>query len=175
MSDAVVYFLPWMRRGLVRQLASQADADGVPTASLATVTASVVLGSETATRELEIAGPGVVIGVRRSQIVRRFPTPNTRDFERNDFPHVELASPDLPWMFTPASARADRLMPWLVLVVVEERDGVSHAAGDPLPVLTVDSARRELPDLRQASAWAHVQAAVDPGRNVGEAFATTPE
>ncbi|GEM_PF-974915 len=176
MSTAMLYFAPWLRRGLSRLLVGAADADGVPTGGLATVTASVSLGSDTATRDVQVRGPGAVLGLSAAQVVRRHPVAGTQDFERNVFAHIELASPDLPWMFTPASPTDDRLLPWLVLVVVEEHEGVSFETSSSLSVLTVDAADSELPDLRQAWAWAHVQSsALFTADDVQTVFDAQPE
>ncbi len=176
--DAVVYFLPWMRRGLAGSLSTEADADGVPTSASGVVTAGVTVAGTEVTRDVAVRGPGSVIGLNASQIVREEPRAGTTDFEVTLFPAVELASPDLPWQFTPAAPNQDRLLPWLVLVVVEERDGVElrGAASGPLPVLAIsEGAASELPDLRQAWAWTHVQASVDPGSDVDAVFEERPE
>ena len=178
MSDpAVLTFLPWMRRGLVRSLAAAADKNGVPTATLGTVEAAVTVGATEVVTAIQIRGPGSVLGLMPGQVIRQEPPDGTVDFETNYFPFVELLSPDLPWMFTPATPKAQRLMPWLVLVVVEEREGVSLGAraGAPLPVLAIDDASRELPSLREAWAWAHAQASVELGSGVEAAFAEQPE
>ena len=63
---------------------------------------------------------------------------------------------------------AQRLRPWLVLVVVRRQDGVrlDPRPNGPLPVLEIDSPARaadELPDLAQSWAWAHAQIAGMPG------------
>ncbi len=173
-------FLPWMRRGVVQSLATNADADGVPSAGLGELEAAVTIGSTEVSRTLRVRGPGSVIGLAPTQIVRRDPLPGTSDFDASYFPAIELLSPDLPWMFTPAAASVapDRkLMPWLVLVVVEDRAGVTLGvrAGAPLEVLAIDDAKRELPALREAWAWAHVQATTSLDAGVEAAFAACPE
>jgi hypothetical protein len=175
--SAVLTFLPWLRRGLVRSVAAAADANGVPTATLGTVEAAVTVGAKEIVTQIEIRGPEAVVGLLPGQVLRHDPPADTLDFEANYFPFVELLSPDLPWMFTPAQPKAQRLMPWLVLVVVEERQGVTLAAraGAPLPVLSIDDATRELPPLREAWAWAHVQSTADLSAGVASAFAAQPE
>ncbi|EDM74213.1 hypothetical protein PPSIR1_27093 [Plesiocystis pacifica SIR-1] len=182
MPDApLLQFLPWMRRGLARLVSELADGAGVPTSVQAQLEARVRFGDADVVRELELLGPGSVVGLARGQVVRSEPTRGTADFETNYFPFVELASPELPWMFTPAAPRSNRLLPWLVLVVVEDREGVELATreGAPLPVLSLDDASRELPDLREAWAWAHVQAEVGDlaltKANLDEVYAAQPE
>jgi len=93
-------------------------------------------------------------------------TCGTRTFESNYLALVELDEPALPWLFTPASASAGRLRPWLCLVVVREQPGVQLVAPTrgSLPVLTIGAPalpEEELPDLDESWAWAHAQLATD--------------
>ena len=161
-------FVPWLRTGLTSEITTVA-VDGMATSASAPVVASVQLrtsntdGSDDVTvidsPTIELLGPANVVGLDPAQIVRRDPLPGATDAETNYFPTVELAAADLPWRFTPAIAAAgdDRLQPWLVLVVVEDRAGITLAPGGyGLDVLTVDAADGELPDLAESWAWGHV-------------------
>src|SRR5205823_13040407 len=85
-------------------------------------------------------------------------------------PYVGVASPDLPWRFTPVGATsADlpdpaggpartqrRVQPWLALVVVPA-DLATLAPAAPGGVATLRCPAGELPDPAEAWAWAHVQ------------------
>lgn len=180
-STATLRFLPWMRRGLARA-ATQTATDGLPAAGTGTIAISVTVDGTSVPRQVRLRGPGDVVGLSGAQILREDPPAGTQDFEPDYFPTVELVTPDLPWMFTPAAPGDDKLIPWLVLVVVEEREGVelASAGAGPLPVLSIEDpadARSELPDLAEAWAWAHVQAAtvVDADRPAGDAYAEEPE
>ena len=108
MSDpAVLTFLPWMRRGLVRALAGgrrqrrRADRD-----------ARHCRGRGDGRRHRGRAPRSRSAGRAPSwdscpdRSCARTRSPGTLDFETNYFPFVELASPDLPWMFTPAAPKA---------------------------------------------------------------------
>jgi hypothetical protein len=65
-------------------------------------------------------------------------------------------------MFTPAGVNADRIRPWIVLVVVSTKTcSLDPSVGERLPVLHVADVSIELPDLSQSHAWAHAQVA-DP-------------
>lgn len=178
MSDtATLRFLPWLRRGFATSIQEEAAA-GVPSAAAAVVEVGVTVDGTEVTQKVKLRGPGDVVGLAAGQVVREEPKPGTLDFEPNYFPLVEFASPDLPWMFTPAAPDAqDRLMPWLVLVVVENRDGIAidRQAGKPLPVLSIDNAALELPALDEAWAWAHVQTVADLSAGVGAALSAKPE
>ncbi|ROO87572.1 hypothetical protein EDD29_5185 [Actinocorallia herbida] len=180
-------FLPWLRSGLAAHLDVPAQA-GLAPADTATITITVRArgtgpGSDTDQPvpgpAVRLRGPGEVIGLDPRQVLRRDPEPDTTDAEPHYFAHVELASPDLPWRFTPASPGDGLLQPWLALVVVAERDGVSlEPAVWPAraPVLHVENGLAgELPDLRHCWAWAHVQADVDLTGGVPAALAGAPE
>jgi hypothetical protein len=172
---ATLRFLPWMRRGLARAITDVA-VDGVPATAGGMVTASVTVGGEVVARDLRLRGPGDVVGLSPAQIVRCDPADGTADFEPNYFPAVELLAPDLPWMFTPAAPGDDKLLPWLVLVVVADREGVTLGRGR-LAIGAPADARVELPDLTDAWAWAHVQSAteISETRSAADAYAEEPE
>ncbi|SCF02351.1 hypothetical protein GA0074695_2929 [Micromonospora viridifaciens] len=119
--------------------------------------------------DLAVLGAGAVVGLDPRALVRTDPPAGATEVEPNYLASVELAPVELPWLLTPARPGGDqdaqRLRPWLVLVVVVDRPGVLRP-GRPLPVLTADVA--ELPDLDDSWAWAHVQqpaagAAAPPG------------
>lgn len=166
--DAKLRFMSWMRRGLARAVTGTG-----------TIQVGVDVSGVAVSHQVRLRGPGDVVGVSSSQVLRTEPRDGTADFEPNYFASVELASPDLPWMFTPMAA-SDRLPPWLVLVVVKQQDGVAvgRAEGAPLPVLTIASPARaadELPDLGEAWAWAHVQSSVKIESDIGATLASAPE
>lgn len=167
MSLARYQFLPWLRRGA----AAAVDAPDRPGATL-TARASFVVqvdvnGQPVPQQTFRLLGPGDVTGLERRQVIRTDPVAGATDFEPNYFPAAELDEASLPWLFTPASADpvTERLRPWLVLVVVEHRDGVTVRASrdHPLPRLAIASPahpREELPDLAESWWWAHAQAVV---------------
>ena len=99
-----------------------------------------VSGVAPANVNLELYGPGDIIGIDQRLIVRTEPRANLTDFESNYLAAIEFDLPDFPWMFTPARAGAkERLRPWCVLVVFDLRVvalPVVHR-GAPLPVITV--------------------------------------
>jgi hypothetical protein len=132
--------------------------------------------------QARLYGPGDVIGVERRQVVRTEPAAFARNVEPNYLAAIEFARPDLPWLFTPASANAQaRLRPWMVLVVVKRQPGVeiTASADRPLPVLEIgDPARprEELPDLLNSWAWAHAQVAGNlTGSTLQATLAANPE
>lgn len=148
-------YLPWTRAGagnLVTGTWGQARA-------AVTITASVNEGEAPATLEATLYGPGDVTGIDTRQIIRTDPPDDTTDFESTLLPCVEFDEPALPWLFTPAAADNDRLLPWMVLVVLPaDAATLNVGSGRPRPALTIAAdAGTQLPDLAQSWAWAHVQ------------------
>lgn len=177
-------FLPWLRQGLAAHLDTPAH-DGLATVDRATVTVTVTAGGTgpggDSTRTVpspavRLVAPGEIQALDPTQVVRRDPEPGDCDAEPHYFAQVELAAPDLPWRFTPASPGADRLQPWLALVVVTDAPGVALTQPDGirLAVLTVDDPAAELPDLSGCWAWAHVQADQDLTGGIAAALADAP-
>ena len=97
-------------------------------------------------------------------VTRRYPEPDSTEVPSNELAYVEFSRPDLPWMFTPASATPEhRLRPWIVLVVVPlAAQLASDRGGLKIPVA-------ELPDLRQSNAWAHAQIMAETPEDIGPA------
>ncbi|MFV8753426.1 hypothetical protein ACNOYE_22985 [Nannocystaceae bacterium ST9] len=171
MSDApTLTFLPWLRRGLARSLATTGS-----------ITASVQLSGKPISSSLRMLGPGSVIGLAEGEVLVSQPPADTQDASLVDFVAVELATPDLPWMFTPAKPNADKLAPWLVLIVVEAREGVElDRSARPLARLRIaDAANTELPPLTEAWMWAHVQITsegpIDAAKQLDALLANSPE
>ena len=151
-------YLSYVRRGLARSIGDQADSSGIPRTAVASVDVAVVAAGEEKPHTMAVRGPGSVVGLAPGEVVRVDPPDGATDHAANMFASVELRTADLPWLFTPARPRGERLIPWLVLVVVEDREGNSLTAdGSGLSVLSVGDAARELPDLNEAWAWAHAQ------------------
>jgi len=70
---------------------------------------------------------------------------------------VEFDQADLPWRYSPAAANANRLRPWMNLVVIAESEGklAPPTSAVKQAILTTDAGA--LPDLSQSWAWAHTQ------------------
>ncbi|MFJ6572109.1 hypothetical protein ACIQNU_32365 [Streptomyces sp. NPDC091292] len=155
-------FLSWTREGLAAAGGAVDPTAGPMTARTTVTLRPRLTGREPVQVTARLLGPGDVTGLDPAQVLRSFPAPDTADAEPHLFPAVEFDRPDLPWMFTPASATPQgRLRPWLVLLVLEaERAGLLPGGGG-LPRLVC--ARAELPDLAHSWAWAHAQVTTDDG------------
>jgi hypothetical protein len=165
-------FLSWVRDGLAAGgTVSDPGSGDLPVRNTVGVQVELTVESQESQEspesiftgvDLQLIGPGDVIGIDPAQIIRTEPRPGTTGFAPNYFAFIEFDRPDFPWIFTPASAgERNRLRPWLFLVVVpDDHDGVqfgSHSPGS-LPTLTCPLA--ELPDLSESWAWAHAQVAL---------------
>lgn len=148
-------FLPWLRRDLAT-LPRAADGS-LPIELL--IEDSTSPAQRSVEVDMDLYGPGDVLGLARDQIFRCQPREGAVDFAPNFFPAVEFKSPDLPWLFTPTAAEDGRLQPWLALVVVPHASHPLRQAPDRLPVLEVEP--QNLPPASEAWAWAHVQIAED--------------
>lgn len=166
-------FASYLRRGMARMIGQTADQAGIPQHEAATVTIQLQTAGTPIDRAFPLLGPGAITGLAPGEVVRVDPPSGTRDHPPNVFPCAELRTPDLPWRYTPAQPNGENLLPWLVLVVVTDRPGISLRAGTPLPVLSVDDVA-ELPDLQEAWAWAHVQIGAT-GNNLDRILERTPE
>ena len=178
MADATYHFLSFVRSGFVASI-TQPDTFGTGQPALASASVGVsVSGIATPViHQAVIRGPGDVIGLAASQVVRTDPIDGAVGVEPNYFAQIEFDRPDLPWLFTPAAAAGERLRPWLVLLVVD-LDGphpctLSYAS--PLPRLHVPAdAASQLPDLAASYLWAHAQVVTPDGQTVSAALDGDP-
>ncbi|MEU4446936.1 hypothetical protein AB0K14_19455 [Actinosynnema sp. NPDC050801] len=184
-------FLPWLRQGLAGRITEQ-DGDTNAT-SRASVHVQLDLHGEpvgdgqplltSIGRDVQLYGPGDVIGLDRRVIMREEPRGWITDVEPNFLAHVEFYDESLPWRYTPAAPDPAelRLRPWLTLVVLEEvPDGNppeftegGHVTGRPLPHIDLADLAL-LPPAADLWAWAHVHLNTDlattPGADVPEAL-----
>jgi hypothetical protein len=149
-------FLPWVRTGLAAQLAAPNPGD-----VRATVAASVSVdddagGKTDVSKTFTLRGPSDVIGIDATQIVRRYPQPNSSNAEESYLAHIEFDRPELPWLFTPFQPSGDRLAPWIALIVVEARFFRVKQGPPGLP-WQLTTKLGELQPLDDSWAWAHAQ------------------
>jgi hypothetical protein len=159
MSDqtpAAYTIVPWVRRGLASSITA------APATNYASLPVTLRV-NDTAVNApaVRLIGPGQITGLDARAVVRTDPRDGAAGFEPNYMAMVELALPDLPWMFTPSPVVNGRLQPWICLVVVPDSEGIvieSDAGG--ISRLQIDAPldpKTELPDLSTIDAWAHAQ------------------
>lgn len=174
-----LWFLPFVREGVTPVVAAS-----TPTARPQTrVTMRLAAPGRQARdigRSLDLLGPGDVIGIEPSQVLRMTPAPGSRDAEPDFFPSVEFDAPELPWTYSPVLPEGSRLLPWITLVVIEAQPGVRVDRGQRgqspwILRMPPDVARRELPDLSDAWAWVHAQVACDTSDQIASTLANAPD
>ncbi|GAA3388472.1 hypothetical protein [Cryptosporangium minutisporangium] len=156
MTTARSTLLSWVREGTAVGIEARDGQDGLTNRVELTLTAEVN-GVPAPDVRAHLLGPGDVVGLDPRLVVRTDPPHLGVDYEPNNFPSIEFDPPALPWLFTPASADDNgRLRPWISLVVVPQQGAtVTADPQQPTPVLRVPGA--ELPNPREAWAWAHTE------------------
>ncbi|WP_328681557.1 hypothetical protein OG905_37590 [Streptomyces sp. NBC_00322] len=157
-------FLPWLRRGIATQISADPGSaaragievklriDGTPRTAGPTLTQEVG-------HNVQLYGPGDVIGIDPRAIVRTEPRDWVTNFDPNYLAFIEFYEEDYCWRYSPAvpNGTTGRLAPWLALIVLteEEFEDAGMPPGRPLPFITVDDLAM-LPPPDQVGAFAHV-------------------
>ncbi len=163
-------FLPYVRSGVAR-LITAADTPSV-TAERASVavnlrlTGTAVSGSDRTqdiAKNVELYGPGDVVGIDKRAIIRMEPRPSSTNAETPSLAHIEFYDEDFCWRYTPAAADTQqwRVRPWISLVVLAEGEfdegGVPEAKALPyIDVRDDATVASRFPPWDQLWAWAHV-------------------
>lgn len=170
MSDtslARYHFLAWTRRGVATAINQPDQGSLAGRASLIVQLAvSAQQGTNTTvtnppTQNVELFGPGDVIGIDPRHVIRTEPRNLTSNYEPNYLCGIEFDSPDLPWLFTPAAPVGDRLRPWIALIVLKADEFIPVTTPpNPLPAIEL-STLSPLHDLADSWNWAHTQISGD--------------
>jgi hypothetical protein len=155
-TPAAYSIVPWVRRGLASLVT------GAATSAYASLPVTIgVNGTAVNAPPIRLLGPGDVTAIDARAVIRTDPRDGADAFEPNYLATVELALPDLPWMFTPGGVSNSRLQPWLALIVVPDAAGATIGGGlGGASVLVLDAPldpKTELPDLSTIDMWAHAQ------------------
>jgi hypothetical protein len=158
-------FLPWLRSGISTRVTTPPQAGVRATVKVQLlVSGDPITGHETlaqpVNRDVQLYGPGDVVGVDPRAISRTEPRPGVPNVEPNYLAHIEFSEEDFLWRYSPAAAdgHTARLTPWLALVVLATGGEFTEvpATGGPLPAITVADPAGTLPPPDQLGAWAHV-------------------
>lgn len=166
MLDAKYTFLPWLKKGMSLYSGTednhsyQANVTGRPKLDV-TLT---VNNNNDITKQLELVGPGDVVGFQSGSILKSWPQPNTPDFQPNHLCFLEFFEEDLPWRYSPAIASSQddkkrKLRPWIALIVLENQEyNLVNSEELPFPTLQVSSSviQNAFPSQSELWAWAHV-------------------
>ena len=167
-------FLPWIRHGIANRIGAVSGQRATVPVSLDVKGAIIGGGTSTETvgRDVELYGPGDVIGIDQAQISRLEPPHWVTNFEPNYLAAVEFYDEDFPWRYTPTAPAGRRLLPWLALVVLEESGEFVDSTGTqqrPLPYVEVTAPLGDVfGPTDQGWAWAHVHANASFSANVVE-------
>jgi hypothetical protein len=155
------HFLAWARRGVGAAI-DNPDQGSLP--DRASLKVQLALNANNAAaptqpnaQTVQMFGPGDVTGIDPRHIIRTEPRPFTVNYEPNYLAGIEFDAPDLPWLFTPAAPKNDRLRPWLALIVLKGGE-FKPSRRPPVPLPAIDVADTiVLHDLSVSWNWAHVQ------------------
>jgi len=167
MSDGALSFYSFVRRGLATAF-TNADGTGAGTSETTIqfdVTPGGVVAADippVARATLSLVGPGDIIGLDSSVVVRVSPKADDFDAEYIPYALIEFDQADLPWRYTPAkeagavASQTDQLRPWFSLVVLPATEANIQAPtpAQKLPLLTVSAASlptRPVPTRRRRS------------------------
>ncbi|MCZ6820655.1 MAG: hypothetical protein O7G31_14380 [Calditrichaeota bacterium] len=155
-------FLPWLRQGMASQIETT-DTLGAPSSLIeragVTVRLRVNDRPHLPAKNVQLIGPGDVIGINPRAVVKTEPRNWITDFEANYLPFIEFADEDFAWRYTPAKATDQhRLRPWIFLLVLSEEEyNLTQPGPAPLPMLSLKiDGNAFLPKTSQTWAWAHV-------------------
>jgi hypothetical protein len=163
-------FLPWLRRGIANEI-NRADGDASVKVR-ATLPIDLTLTgyeadggtlTENVHREVDLVGPGDVLGIEPRAIFKVEPRNWITNFEPNYLPFIEFYDEDFPWRYVPAAPDVPRhrLRPWICLAVLTEEEFVEgvNVLGRPLPYVELAAGLDPLdvlPPPAELWAWAHV-------------------
>ncbi len=158
-------FLPWLRQGLANQVEAPPDADarrGQITVTLDIAgTGLTDPPAQAVEKQIELYGPGDIVGIDARAIVKTEPRNWITNFEPNYLPYIEFYDEDFPWRYTPSAPDGNRLVPWLTLIVLaeDEFDDGQNILDRPLNYFTLKDtvgAAAVFPPEADLWAWAHV-------------------
>ncbi|MGH7525076.1 MAG: hypothetical protein ACREMX_00070, partial [Gemmatimonadales bacterium] len=132
-------------------------------------------------KDVALYGPGDIVGIDRSAIIKMEPRNGITNFEPNYLAYLEFYDEDFPWRYSPMTAANHRLHPWIMLVVLktEEFTEGKNVKDRPLPYVNLEGGV-QLPPSDQLWAWAHVHVnknilgtplASDAGSDIGSTLA----
>jgi len=184
-TSAYYSFFPHLRQGLANLIAEEDSLTG-GTGARAQISFDVNIertkhdGSTdvaTATRSVDVIGPGDITGLNSKAVIRHAPTEGDKTFEPNYLPLVEFYDEDLPWRYSPAKAKDNsgqkRLRPWMSLVVLTSSEfSFDTDFKGVLPAINVNDAANTFHPNDTSWAWTHVQINKDLGPSTGTGATT---
>jgi hypothetical protein len=159
--SATYTFLPWLRQGIANQIDGASGQRATIPIQL-TLDGARVDGSGTEARppiskNIELYGPGDVVGVEPRSVIKTDPHDWLTNFEPNYLPYIDFYDEGLPWRYSPVSPDGLRLRPWLMLIVLEdsEFENAQSTRDGARPSIRTKPGTK-LPPMSELWAWAHV-------------------
>lgn len=160
-------FVSFFRQGIANAITGIEDRSKgeLSTKTSSKIAVGVYNGvSEIVTKEIDLYGPGDVIGIDKVVIIRTDPCDFITNFEPNYLASIEFYEEDFPWKFSPSSLESNdiKLTPWLALVVLNEDEfDLNHLVDEkkPLPSFKLKqgvTTENIFPKIKDMWAWAHV-------------------
>jgi hypothetical protein len=160
-------FLPWLRQGLANKIVANDFDPNVKLRARIPVELKLTgeggeggVLTESISKDLQLYGPGDIVGIDTRAIIRTEPRNWITNFESNYLPFIEFYDEDFPWRHTPAApdVSSHRLRPWIMLVVLKEGEFEEgkNIKDKPLPFIKVTNAASVFPPADQLWAWAHI-------------------
>ena len=155
-------FHPWARKGIANNITEGDDlgAGTSTTIERAPLAIGVSLNGTAQTKNFLLVGPGDIIGVNNSMVVRTEPVNWVTDFEPNYLAFIEFYDEDFAWRYSPAAPAGNRLRPWIFLLVLKEDEFERTAQRVPLPSVKI-SGTAVFPPAAETWLWAHVHSNAD--------------
>ena len=159
-------FLSWLRQGISAEIpvTDNLGAEGSgPAPERAELSVKFKVNGQPVSKQVQLLGPGDVVGINPRAVVKAEPRNGVTDFEANYLPYIEFYEEEFPWRFTPAKAsrvlEQSRLRPWIFLIVLAEGEFDEKKVSGPLAAFEIKEEldpNQLFPDKGQSWAWAHV-------------------
>ena len=170
MSDSKFGFLPYVRKGLVKNILLEDDISYIGTTApdeRAEIDIEVKLDTPTSSipinKTIKLVGPGDVLSVSRDVILRTEPMNYVFNFEYNLLPFIEFYEEDFLWRYSPAKDKNKKLRPWLALIILKDDEfNLLPPAKEGLPArIEVEVGSGDINKFLHLNeehwAWGHVQ------------------
>jgi hypothetical protein len=150
-------FHSWARKGISSNIIEPDTLGTGASAQIerAQIPVTVKANASDVTKKFTLIGPGDIIGMNRSMVIRTEPLNWITNFEPNYLAFAEFYDEDFPWRYTPAAAAGEKLRPWFFLFVLKEDEFERTGRQYPLPSITVLN-KDALPPHDETWLWAHV-------------------
>lgn len=171
---ATYSFLPFLRQGIANSISGTTGTRATFQVKLTAEGVDTGISDGSTQREVQLYGPGDVIGIDPRAVIKTEPHHWITNFEPNYLAGIDFYDEDYPWRYSPLQANGNRLLPWLTLVVLKEDEFEEgkNLSNRPLPFFQLKGtdgagqpvdAAKIFPKKDQLWAWAHVHVNYDSG------------